>query len=492
MKLDEVEAAAPDGERHFKPSFRKDRSEGALVIGVVAILVSSAWRWSGLRMADGPWFSVAALVLLLILVLVADARSWSRDAWFWFGLLFLAYLGIQWWNAGRQLTYDAEVQRWFYTAPRHSRLPWAFSRPEAAQMLHWFGPAWVLALVLRSPCLSCQAVEWVLRTACGSAAILALFGTVQFLTGTDRIYWQRPLADGFFASFPYTNHAAAYFLLMAAIAAGLAFRLLFRRQWPAARTGTVGMAVSALLCLTGANLSLSRAGVLLSWVLALFLAAFGLIRGMRWLRPVTRVYLVAVVSAAMISYAILVAGTGGEAIRGEFTPQRRPRHQAVPGLTQVNLDLSDRPILWCTAWKVFRAHPWYGVGGWGFRYLAAFHLPPEQWGYLRNNPGRANVHNDALQFLAEFGLAGTGLMALAWGALLVPLFRPDATCGALFTTTCAGLVLVAAMGLIDLPFRCPAVLWTWTAAFAALPKCTGRRLDHQCRPSPIDANSNSA
>jgi len=138
----------------------------------------------------------------------------------------------------------------------------------------------------------------------------------------------------------------------------------------------------------------------------------------------------------------------------------------------VNLDLSVRPELWKAGWDVFRANPVFGVGGWGFRYMAAFHMTPERQEDLRSIRGWANVHSDPVQFLAEFGVAGGCLLALALGSLLLPLWRRNLAHGAVFTMTCAGLSLVVVFSLMDIPFRCPAILWTWVAVLAALPKAT--------------------
>ncbi|HOW97030.1 MAG TPA: O-antigen ligase family protein [Kiritimatiellia bacterium] len=452
----------------------RDGREKCLAWGLLLFLSVAAWRWAGLRAADGPFFAAAA-ALLLAAALVARPRSWwSRDPFFWFGLVFLAYLACQRWNAGRELRFDDAIRRWAYTDPPHPRWPWAFSRPEAAQMLHWFFPAWAAGLCVRCPALSRRGLRPVLHGLAYNAAALALFGTVRELAGAQSLFGYRPAYADFFATFTYTNHAAAYFLLMAALAAGLLFRQVFRRDRPGRRIEKAALAASLLLCLVGANLSLSRAGIILSWALALFIAGYGLARGWRLWRPAARLRMAVLTAAAAVVFVLTVAGAGGEAIRREFTLRRRPAHQAVPGLEQVNLDLSDRPRLWGAAWAIFRDHPWYGTGGWGFRYLAAFYLPRDHWSSLKSNPGRANAHCDPLQFLVEFGIAGAGGLALAWGALAAGLFRRDLARGALFTLSCAGLTLVAAFSLIDLPFRCPSVLWTWTVVLAALPKCTAR------------------
>lgn len=89
-----------------------------------------------------------------------------------------------------------------------------------------------------------------------------------------------------------------------------------------------------------------------------------------------------------------------------------------------------------------------------------------------------------MQFLLEFGIAGCALLAAALAALLAPLFRKTVARGAVLALTGAGLALVVAFSLIDLPFRCPAILWTWVTVLAALPKlCMNRDPWSSPRPS---------
>jgi len=118
---------------------------------------------------------------------------------------------------------------------------------------------------------------------------------------------------------------------------------------------------------------------------------------------------------------------------------------------------------------IWKEHPWFGVGGWGYKYLVASHVPESSWPALEKR-GWANVHVDFLQFLAEFGAVG---MALLLGALAV--LARDACdfrrCrrDACWTLSVAGLALTVLFSGIDIPFRCPAILYAWTAMLAALP-----------------------
>ena len=83
--------------------------------------------------------------------------------------------------------------------------------------------------------------------------------------------------------------------------------------------------------------------------------------------------------------------------------------------------------------------------------------------------GKANVHNDPLQFLAEFGLVGAGLLAALVVALLRPLWDRHIWRQPLVLFALLGLGLTFAHSLIDLPFRCPSILWLWGTSLAALP-----------------------
>jgi len=142
-------------------------------------------------------------------------------------------------------------------------------------------------------------------------------------------------------------------------------------------------------------------------------------------------------------------------------------------LDKVRLDLGDRPLLVTTAWSVWKDHSLFGVGGWGFRHLLSHYVPESKWDWVRT-PGRANVHCDPLQFLVEFGAVGFGLMAAALAVLVSPLLRKQSAHNALFLMPAIGLLLVVVFSLIDLPFRCPAILFTWVVVLAALPKVSGR------------------
>ena len=53
-----------------------------------------------------------------------------------------------------------------------------------------------------------------------------------------------------------------------------------------------------------------------------------------------------------------------------------------------------------------------------------------------------------------------------------------------------GLALVALFSLIDLPFRCPAILYTWVAVLAALPQICAPASPSTGHPEGWDGSRN--
>lgn len=463
------------------------RRDGAVAWSLLAFLTSyTAWAWGGVR----PSFhvvGVAVSVVLLAVVIVSGGgarQRWRRDPVMYLGAAFLGFLALQWANAGREQYFDVGFQRWMYTPPRWRNWPSAFSRDEARQMLAWFFPAWVIVTSIRTRLLPRRALRALLRFLVFNAAALAVFGVVQFVSGTAAIYWVQPLKEPFFASFGYGNHAAPFFVLAAALAAGL----LYREAFDAA--GEYGMDVSRfrlrhpgrmaglfsalLLCLLGANLGLSRTGVILAAVLALFTAGYGWVRGWAVLEAAGRVNLAALTLAAAASLFFLVAGFGQKGLEREFAPKPVEAGTLLSTGERIQLELGYRPVFARAAISAWREQPWFGLGGWGFKYRVADHVPRNLWPALETR-GWANVHVDFLQFLAEFGVVGFGLLAGSGAWMLAEWFHPRCRRHALWVMSLAGGVLLGGFSLVDIPFRSPAILYMGAVILAAVPQvCTSR------------------
>jgi O-antigen ligase len=117
------------------------------------------------------------------------------------------------------------------------------------------------------------------------------------------------------------------------------------------------------------------------------------------------------------------------------------------------------------AWDIWLDHPWVGVGGWGYRYFVAQYLPVEQWTLL--GTGKANVHNDFMQFLCEFGLVGMSCLLIVFLPVCVrrgrDLFQRPTSNHSLWSDplkiACVwGLVMLILDSQFDIPLRSPAIM----------------------------------
>lgn len=443
-------------------SVRSVRLVFALAAG---LLLYTLWAWAGTRPSWHRGAVALAAGLFGALLGFGGVRALLRDPACALGLAFLLLLAAAWLNAGRTLYFDVAARAWSYTPPAWPAAPAAYTRAEAAEMLGWFFPAWVLVLALRSALFDRAAALRLLRVFALAAGLLALFGVAQFLAGASGVYGGQPLSGHFFATFAYPNHAAAFFLLAGAVAAGLALDECVRWGRPRLTARALGTGSSALLSLAGAGLSFSRAGLLLAAVLAVGGLGYAAWLAGRIFEPADRARFLAGLALLLLLAAGAVGALGGRAIRREFTAAAPG-----PGGCRLNLSLSGRPIFLRAAWAMWQDHPWWGVGGHGFKYTVARYLPAAQQAALQR-AGWANVHCDPLQWLVEFGLAGALLLAALAGALLRPLARlrrgwyePLPLLGA------CGLGALLVFSLIDLPLRCPALLYSGLLVLTALPR----------------------
>lgn len=382
-----------------------------------------------------------------------------RDPVFYAAAAFLVLILTQWFNSERALRFDYAANRWLYLPPRIPWLPSAIRADEAREMWQWFFPALSVLLLVRSGLRSRAAVERLFCLIIVNGIVLAVFGFAQYFSGTGRIYWAIPLKEHFFAAFGYSNHAASYFLLCLAATFGLA-----GREWTGAcvrrlRGGRMTLLFSAAgILVVTAHLTLSRAAVVMTWSLVAVAVVWLAAVGWALIRPVGRVYAVTAAAALAAVVQTLVGWRGDvrfAAMKNQIS-ETRPAHE-----------YSLRGWQYESAIRMWREHPWFGVGGWGYRHLVGFYMDPSRYAEIRGE-GRANVHNDLLQFLAEFGAVGTGLLLMAAGLCLKPVRWRSVIRSPLPFFVLFGLAGVVAHSLLDLPFRSPAVLYLWCAMLAAV------------------------
>jgi len=446
---------------------------------LLLLLAYPAWVRGGTHsgwQTPMPWLALGAwAVYLLAPDLTPVATTWraatvvarlrerlgriARDPIFYVALAFLGLVLAQWFNAGRALRFDYAANRWLLLPPRIPWLPSAVLPGEAREMWLWFFPAFTVLILVRNGLRTRAAVMRLFRLLLANAALLAVFGLIQYLSGTGRIYWTTLLQGHFFASFGYSNHAASYFLLCLALGIGLVTDTVVRAfpNRPRAHA-LIGPGAACALLIVAAHLTFSRAAIVMTWsVLAVGVIWFGVI-GWALLPPAARLTALTGFAAMGLTAGCLVTWTDDV---------RLARLATSLSETRAGHEYHVRGWQYTSALKIWRDYPWFGSGGWGYRHLAGHYMEHDQYAQLAQ-AGRANVHNDILQFLAEFGAVGTGMLMTAVG-LCVPWIRARRLMAAPLTLfVLFGAACVLAQSMLDLPFRSPAVLWLWCALVAGV------------------------
>lgn len=439
-----------------------------LVYGVFLLCAYASWARGGCFPPCQWPLGIVALLLCGVVVFLSGKDEGKgiqsrmlRDPLFYVGAVFLLLLVIQWSNSGYGGLGTVEMPCGW--------VPWSVGRDGAGQMLHWFFPAWIILLIVRN-ILQRSAAKLLLQLLALNSAVLACAGILQYAGGSEKILGIWPLpGGGFFATFGYANHASAYFYLNAALAAGLTHDAVKKRK-PVVQCMVWGWCF--LLCVLAAVFTLSRAGFFVA--LMQLLVVVGLLWTGLKKRPqgLESVNICAVMAILILGGFVMFLGAGGGSLAKEV------RGKKLVGELSVVEDLSGRIEQMPKALGIIRDYPVFGSGGWSYPWLAGQTVPDAEWDSWMV-VGQTNVHCDPVQFLSEFGVVGWLCMA---GACVV-LLRSAASAArnVCFYWIASGLVVVFVHGLIDLPFRCPAILLEWCSLFAALP-----RLVRPVAKTPVD------
>ena len=219
------------------------------------------------------------------------------------------------------------------------------------------------------------------------AALLCFYGAWQFASASNSV-WGLDRDDGYLhrasGSYANPNHFAGLLELLipftlASVIAG--------RMKPLTR---ILLGYCALVLLAGLALTFSRGG----WVAGAAGVVFVTIqlarhRDYRWVS---------------LGCLLLVLLGGAMVARRSSVMQ----HRVADAQAFNNQTRNSRPHIWRAAVGMWRDHPWLGVGPAHFN--ERFKQYRTQWAH--GDPERA--HNDYLNALADWGIAGTAIVAVPW------------------------------------------------------------------------------
>ena len=437
-----------------------------LTVSLLPLMAVPVWAAGGTYKAwQGPFLWVC-LIAWLGFFLPPEGLGFSsrkhrvqallKDPPFWGALGFLLLVIIQTMNSGRMQVFDFETGAWTYSNPPISFLPSAVVPHESFEMIKWFAPAFTLFLILRhaAPLIHLRLLCWLIAL---NGFLNAMLAFIHQAMGWEYMYNLKQFGKDVYGSFGYPNHGAMYFILLFALALGLLLRELLVERTEMDRANLGFAMVWTPVFFLAANLSTSRAGILGAWIVLGFTLLS--IAAIAWPRihPVQRVtgsVFIVILSAGLIGFFIIFA---------------QPVHMEELRKATVDLnvynEIGGRFFQIEAAWAIWKDHPWVGVGGWGYRYFVAMYLDENQWGLL--GTGKANVHNDFMQFLAEFGLVGMSCLITVFGPTFYKrvkeLFRAPSLDDSLWADplriSCGwGIFTLVLVSIFDIPLRSPAVM----------------------------------
>jgi O-antigen ligase len=221
------------------------------------------------------------------------------------------------------------------------------------------------------------------------AMAISLYALYQFITGSNRVWHVVNEAYPHRASGTYIcpNHLGG--LLEMLLPLGLAYTLTSRVK-PVLK---VFLGYASLAIMAGIVVSFSRG----SWIatgasLLLFFGVLVLHRAHR---------------LASVVMLVVIVGVGVYFFSRSFSIQARFKQLGEPAKDEQ----STRLALWESAVQVWQEDIWWGVGPAHYDYRFRQYRPE----FIQLRPGW--VHNDFLNVLTDWGLAGACLVATAWGLL---------------------------------------------------------------------------
>ncbi len=276
-----------------------------------------------------------------------------------------------------------------------------------------------------------ESTQIVIFTLIFLAMAISFYAVFQFLTGSNRVWhFISPYKGRGSGTYISPNHLAGFLEMLLPL--GLAYTLVGRAK-PVTK---VFLGYASLAVVAGIGVTVSRG----SWVatgLAL-LIFFGLLVVHRNFRLTSLVLMIVLVSGGIF----FVENT--ESFKDRFRK----------AFENGRLELDIRHEIWDATARMWQDHVWWGVGPG----LFDCRFRPYRPSVLQMRPDLA--HNDYLNTLADWGVVGASIVALALAALFVGVVktwkhvrRPESHFGKSSGSNSFAFVLGASIGLLALLFH---------------------------------------
>ena len=412
---------------------------------VFATMAAFAWLHGGAR-ADAlvptlPWLWAFLFEALLCFPqrhphedpLSARRRVWERlrkDPLTYVTFAFIVLILIPLSNRGLCPLCDAaEIAAGAVAEPPVPFAPFCVDAAEHFGVVLWFLPA-LTAMLAAKHALSRAGKRMLMEMIVWNAAALAVLGFIQRATGATSAFWGTTSASpDFFSVFGYPNMGGSFFTMTFAFAIGCwQYRVAEVQALPHidSSKGSTStqllnrflhahyLLVAVALTFFGALSTLCRAAIVLVITLAVlafvyFECALLLARHHR-AKQIRRAAFVFGGALVFLLAAVV------------FAPDKLSKELDTIDAVEVADRVTGKAQYHTrVAGQIFKDHPFFGVGGWGYRHFFGNYLKPEEYKNIQTDGG-ANVHNDYMQFLCEHGAVGAGLLLAIFILLAAPIF----------------------------------------------------------------------
>jgi O-antigen ligase len=377
---------------------------------------------------------------------------------FWLGLLLLGYVALQASNPVWAYITDGKYF-WMMRIPGADwlppgvRVPFEKWGPWRSFMV--FGGAWLTVCAIWIGFTRRRTLQILVGALAANGLLVALLGVAQRMTRTNQIYWSADFPGAMtFASFVYKNHGAEYLLLVLASACALAGWFYLRGLRRMEKSNPSGVLAFGAMFIAVAIVTSYARGATLTMLTYLLACIIGFVVHQLSLRKEHRRTPILVVMVFVFGYFL---NTGLEALQAGEAWER-----IKSGVTRQDLSWESREWAGAATWEMIKDRPLTGAGAGSFEYV----FPLYQQRDKRLGSGTMfwqQAHNDLLQFPAELGVIGCGLILAMLGWWFVPLIRSRFWKNPFSVCLTSGLIALLVYSWFDFPFQCPAVLVTWCA-----------------------------
>lgn len=383
-----------------------------LHLGIFLLLAT--WGFGGqaewLRRPLAAWGSIGAAITLAALLRPGAARPISRSRALWLLAPFALFNAVVLFASSNPSfrTFVLEGETLYANVGGRSWLP-STAVPAAARLALWeFDAIWLATLNVTLTLRSRRALRILLLLFAGNAVLLAIFGTIQKLSGSTGLFFGAVPSPQkyFFASFVYHNHWGAFALLAVATTIALGWHYSrHRRGRDFFHSPGLAVCVALLLLVATIPLSASRSSTLLATAVLTVAFVHWVVHHWRVRRryneSTTWPLIGAVAALALALGAVIHLSRDTIAYRLALT-----REQIAASRTNSRKDA--RVQLYEDTWRMAAAKPWFG---WGMAsYPHVFTLYNTRQSVDGFPVHYHDAHSDWLQAFAEHGAIGSLLL----------------------------------------------------------------------------------